>query len=386
MTHAPSTYNAPATAFGPRIRKSPFFEATQRYGCKAYSVYNHMYLPLYYDDPVADYWNLINHVTVWDVACQRQVEITGPDASRFVQYLTPRNLSRLSVGQCKYVFVTNEAGGVINDPILLRLGKNQFWLSLADGDILLWAQGVALHSMMNVQIYEPDVSPLQVQGPKSLETMQALVGNWVSELRYYWFQEAKIGHIPVIVSRTGWSSERGYEIFLRDSRFGDELWERVMEAGKEFEIAPGAPSAIRRIEGSMLSYGADMYMVENPFELGLERLVDLDQDADFIGKDALRVIKSKGVSRHICGLEIHARPISLNEQPWPVRADDQPIGHVTSAVHSPRLQKNIALAMLATDYTTLGTKVTVEAPSDNLDAAVVPVPFYDPKKALATSI
>jgi aminomethyltransferase len=261
--------------FGTQIRKSPYFDATVRWGATGFSVYNHMYIPRDFGDPVANFWNLVNAATLSDVSVERQVEITGPDAARFTQLLTPRNLSQCAVGQCKYVLITNADGGILNDPVLLRLGENHFWLSLADSDILLWAQGVAVNCGMDVEIREPDVSPLQLQGPNSGKIMQDLFGESIGELGYYWLDEFELDGIPLIVSRTGWSSELGYELYLRDGTRGDELWERIMAAGKPHGLVPGHTSSIRRIEAGMLSYHSDMDIDTNPFELGLGRLVDL---------------------------------------------------------------------------------------------------------------
>ncbi len=374
----------PAITFGPRVRKSPFFSATRRYGCKAYSVYNHTYMPLYYESPEADFWRLVRDVTLWDVACQRQVEITGPDATRFTQLLTPRNLSNCAVGQCKYLLIADEDGGIVNDPVLLRLAEDRFWLSLSDSDVLLWAKGVARHAGLDVSLREPDVSPLQVQGPKSAALMRDLFGAWIDELRYFWCRETELDGIPLVVSRTGWSSERGYEVYLSDGAQGDRLWEMIMAAGRPHDIAPGAPSGIRRIEGAMLSYGADMTLAENPFELGFGRLVDLDMDADYIGKAALRRIAAEGAARRLVGLEIGGPPLSAgNEEPWPLRAGSAAVGRLTSCVHSPRLEKNIGLAIVAVAHAEEGGRLEVETPGGALEATVVPTPFYDPKKTLA---
>ena len=373
---------AAAIAIGPRIRKSPFYDATRRYGCKAFTTYNHMYLPVFYESPEADYRRLIEAVTLWDVGVERQVEITGPDAARFTQFLTPRNLSTCAVGQCKYVLLTTQRGGIVNDPVLLRLAEDRFWLSLADSDVLLWARALAHALGYDVEVGEPDVSPLQVQGPRSLEVMRDLFGGWIEELRYFWFRETELDGIPVVVSRTGWSAERGYEIFLRDGRHGDRLWEAIMEAGRPYGIGPAAPSTIRRIEGGLLSYGADMDLDTNPYELGLGRLVDLEQEADFLGKAALAEIARRGVGRRLVGLEIEGPRLPANEDPWPVAVAGAPLGTVTSAVHSPRLDKNIALAMLAVEAGTPGTTVEVATPSGPRGAAVIELPFFDPKKRL----
>ena len=318
-------------SFGTQVRKSPFSDAALRWGAKGFSVYNHMYIPRDFGDPVQNFWNLVERATLSDVAVERQVEITGPDAARFTQLLTPRNLSACAVGQCKYVLITDENGGIVNDPILLRLGENRFWLSLSDSDVLLWAKGVARHAGLDVALREPDVSPLQVQGPKSAAVMRDLFGAWIDDLRYFWCHETELDGIPLAVSRTGWSSERGYEVYLADGRHGDRLWEMIMEAGQPHGIAPGAPSTIRRIEGAMLSYGADMTLAENPFELGLGRLVDLDMEADYVGKAALRRIAAEGPARRLVGLELGGPAlVAGNEEPWPLRAADTVVGRVTS--------------------------------------------------------
>jgi glycine cleavage system aminomethyltransferase T len=377
--------------FGTQIRKSPYFDATVRWGAQAFSVYNHMYIPRNFGDPEQNFWNLVNDAILCDVAVERQVEITGPDAARFTQMLTPRNLSKTAVGQCKYVLITNAEGGILNDPILLRLAENHFWLSLADSDILLWAQGVAIHSGMEVTIREPDVSPLQLQGPKSGAVMRALFGDGIMDLRYYWLRELELDGIPLVVSRTGWSSELGYELYLRDGSRGDELWEKIMAAGAPLGLKPGHTSTIRRLEGAMLSYHADADSETNPYELGLDRLVDVEMDADFIGKSALRRIRDQGVTRKQVGLRLETAPLKgPNTTFWPISKHGKPVGKVTSAVYSPRLEQNIALAMVAADGAELGTALEVVMPHGPAGATparaiIVERPFFDPKKKLATS-
>jgi glycine cleavage system aminomethyltransferase T len=369
--------------FGTQIRKSPYFDATVRWGAQGFSVYNHMYIPRDFGDPVQNFWNLVNDAILCDVAVERQVEITGPDAAKFVQMLTPRDLSNMAVGQCKYVLITNAHGGILNDPILLRLDENHFWLSLADSDILLWAQGVAVHSGLDVTIIEPDVSPLQLQGPKSGEIMRALFGDSIMDLRYYWLREVELDGIPLIVSRTGWSSELGYELYLRDGSRGDILWERIMAVGMPLGLKPGHTSTIRRIEAGMLSYHADADINTNPYELGLDRLVTLDTDAEFIGKFALQRIRDNGVARKQVGLRLGGAPLAgPNTTFWGVSHGGDCVGKVTSAVYSPRLKQNIALAMVSVDYAELGTELEVVTQSGALSATVVERPFYDPKKRL----
>ena len=372
--------------FGTQIRKSPYFDATVRWGAKAFSVYNHMYIPRDFGDPEQNFWNLVDQAILCDVAVERQVEITGPDAAKFTQMLTCRDLSTMAVGQCKYILITNADGGILNDPILLRLAENHFWISLADSDILLWAQGVAVHSGLNVKIKEPDVSPLQLQGPNSGLIMQALFGDSIADLKYYWLRELELEGIPLVVSRTGWSSELGYELYLRDGSKGDQLWELIMAEGAPHGLKPGHTSSIRRIEGGMLSYHADADIETNPFELGFDRLVNLDMDAEFIGKAALRQIKHDGPKRKQVGLVLDCAPLTgPNTTFWGIQQDGAPIGKVTSAVYSPRLKQNIALAMVATDAAILGAEVEVLTHTGMVKATVVERPFYDPKKQIAAA-
>ncbi len=348
---------------------------------ESYDIYNHMYLPSYYDDPVKEYWHLLNAVTIWDVGVERQVEITGPDAFAFTNMLTPRDLSTCAVWQCKYVLLTDEDGGILNDPVLLRLGENHFWLSAADADILLWAKGVAVHAGMDVEIREPDVSPLQVQGPRSGEVITALFGEEVAALRYYYCTEADLDGIPVVVSRTGWTGEVGYEIYLRDASRGEELWKRVMDAGRPFDIRPIAPCEARRIEAGIFNYGSDMTLENNPFEVtGLERLVEFD-GSTFIGSTALERISREGVRRKLVGVELSGQPLSSeNAVPWPVVVDGSVVGRVTAAIHSPRLDHNIGYAWVPIELASMGTEVRVEGPTGALTARVSPLPFWDPKK------
>ena len=372
--------------FGTQIRKSPYFDSTVKWGATGFSVYNHMYIPRDFGSPEQNFWNLIEKAILCDVAVERQVEITGPDAYKFTQLLTPRNLSKLAIGQCKYVLITNNEGGILNDPVLLRLAENRFWLSLADSDILLWAQGVAVNSGLNVKITEPDVSPLQLQGPTSAEIMVKLFGKEIKDLKYYWFKEYELDGIPLIVSRTGWSSEFGYELFLKDSSKGNQLYEKIMKAGKEYGLQPGHTSSIRRIEGGMLSYHADADINTNPYELGLDRLVDLDSEVNFIGKDALKKIKQNGIKRKQVGLELNCDPLKgPNTTFWSIYKNGKKIGKVTSAVYSPRLKKNIALAIVDINNSENGNNLKVIINNEEINSKVIEKPFYDPKKKIASS-
>ncbi len=386
-----SKISKPYLGFGTRVRKSPYFESTLKAGCKEYTTYNHMYFPVYYNTPEEDYWSLVNDVTLWDVAVERQLEITGPDAGVFAQLLTPRNLSELQPSQCKYVLNTNFEGGILSDPILLKLADDHFWFSISDSDLLLWAMGVAGEGKYDISLREPDVSPLQIQGPKSQNVMTDLFGSWINDLKYYWFKETDLDGIPVVVSRTGWSAERGYEVFLRDGSRGDDLWQKIMAAGKPYKIAPTGPSQIRRVEAGIFSYFQDMRVTDNPYEIGMGRLVDLEMEADFIGKRALKKIHQDGIKRKLVGIEILGDPITeivpdqytpayFVADHWPVVDDGTEIGHVTSKCFSPRLKKNIGYAFIPVAYADTENLIKIKSPYADLAAKVVATPFYDPNK------
>ena len=374
-----------------RIRKSPFFYASRRHGVAMYSVYNHMYHPRHYGDPVGEYWQLLEGVTLWDVGVERQVEITGPDAFAFTNMLVARDLSKCEVGQCKYVFVTAPDGGIINDPVLLRIGEDHFWLSLADGDVLLWALGVAHGSGLDVTIREADVGPVQIQGPKSGAVMADLFGTDVLEVPYYFLRRYELAGMQVLVSRTGYTSELGYEIYvLEASRHAEQLWDAVLEAGRPHGLQVIGPCHIRRIEGGMLAYGADMWLDTNPYEVGMgyDWMVDLEQKDDFIGKPALERIKQDGVKRKLAGVEIAGAGLGAYNDGsmidfFPVHHRGAHVGRVTSACHSPRLEKNIGYAMIPIELAALGTELEVDVAGDMRDAVVVGMPFIDPEKETA---
>ena len=369
--------------FGPRYRKSPFFECTRRAGCRAWGIYNHMYIPNYYDDPLEEYRSLTEDVTLWDVSVERIVEITGPDASEFTNRLTPRDLTRCAVGQGKYAPITAEDGGIVNEPVLLRLGENRWWLALADSDAGLWARGYSAGCEMDVRVREPEIYPVQVQGPKSIDVMTALFGGEVAKIRYYWTMETHLDGIPVVISRTGWSAEIGFEIYLCDPGRGEELWNRIMEAGEPHRIRPIAPSQIRRIEAGIFRYGADLTIENNPYEItGLERLVE-DQDADYIGKRALMRIREEGVSRKLVGVVLDGED-RLPGRPdvAPVYRDGEEIGRVTVLVWSPRMQRNIGYVWVPIGLAAPGNALEVTTLDGTAPGRTAAVPFFDPGKSV----
>ena len=374
----------------PWYRKSPYFEATKRAGCRSWGLYNHMLLPTLYDDPETEYWALLNGVTMWDVAVERCIEITGPDAFAFTNLLTCRDLTTCEVGQCRYVLLTGRRGGIVNDPVLLRLEDDRFWLAIADSDALLYAKGVAAFAGMDVDIHEADVAPMQVQGPRSKDVIAALFGDRVAGLRYYRCSEAEVDRIPVVVSRTGWTGEVGFEIYLRETSRGDDLWRLVEEAGEPYGIRAIAPSEARRIEAGIFHDGSDMGPEDTPFHVtGLERLVELDQEADFVGKEALRRIAEAGVDRKLVGIEIGGDPMrdegALNDF-WPVRAPGGArTGRVTAGAWSPRLERNVGYAWVPAAMIGAGTQLEVDSPAGVRTATVADLPFVDPAKQIPKS-
>lgn len=372
LPSVPFTWNA-------RIRPSPYFERMLGAGPTAVTSYNHMVLPVSYGTPEEDYRHLTEGVTVWDVGAERQVEITGPDAAMFVQYLTTRDVERIEPGMARYTLLCQDDGGLLNDPVLLRLGPNHFWLSLADADMLFWARGVAHGNSWDVVIHEPDVSPLQIQGPKAPALARAVFGDWVDDLGFFRFAETDLDGVPLVVARTGWSGERGFEVFLRDGSKGHWLWDRLFEVGEPLGVVAAAPNGIRRIEVGLLSHRADMDDTMNAFELGLERLVEFDTDDDFIGRQALESIRDRGPSRRRIGVEIDGDPIVQGPiRWWPVRDGGVEVGFVTSAVHSPTVGSNIGFAMLPAGIPE-GVSFGVELPTGSRTAVTRPLPFVEPR-------
>ena len=368
--------------FGPWYRQSPFFKATLRAGCTAYDIYNHMYLPGYYDDPETEYWLLANGVTMWDVGVERTVEVSGPDADRLVDMITCRDLTKCAIKQGKYMLVTAPDGSIVNDPVLLHVAENRWWMQLADSDAGLYALGVAAAAGLDAQVTLPDVHPMQVQGPMAARTVEKLVGQAVYDIKYYWIEEFEIGDIPVVISRTGWTAIPGFEINLLDGSRGDDLWNAVAEAGEDFGIRPTAPCEARRMEAGIFNYGSDMTLGDTPLHvMGLERLVE-DQPQDYIGKAALEDLRSKGVDRKLVGIELEGDELRAEmSEFWPVHSGGAKVGHMTDAVWSPGLKKNIGYVWVPIELASPGTPLDVEAEDGvRLVGRTAAIPFVDPKK------
>ena len=373
-----------------RIRKSPWWHLSKAAGCWAYTTYNHLYHPRAYIKPengglLEEYRYLTQHVSMWDVAVERQIQVKGPDAAEFVNLLITRDVhALLPPMQARYVILCNQYGGVINDPVLLRVADDEFWFSISDSDVLLWAQGVNANAGYNVEINEIDVAPLQIQGPKSAPLMEKMFGPQVRQIPYYGLLHATLNGHAVTISRTGFSAEIGFEIYLHDAMLhADDVWPQILEQGEEFNLRVIAPSHIRRLEAGILSYGQDLDIENNPYEVRLGWQVDLDKP-NFIGKDALARIKAEGVTQRLVGLKVGGEPITwYNEDFYLVKDPDagHDVGYVTSAFWSPNVGSNIALAVMPATHWKRGARVRVLLPNDGLvDAEVVRVPFFDPTK------
>ena len=358
-----------------RLRPSPFYEATAADGLAGATVYNRMIMPANYGNADAEYWRLINGVSMWDVAVERQVQLTGPDAARAAQILSPRDLSECKVGQGKYIPLCNHRGTLINDPILLKLDEDRFWFSIADSDIHLWARAILGERGLDVEVTEPDVSPLAVQGPKAEDVIASIFGDWVRGVKYFWFRETEIEGIPVAVQRSGWSKQGGFEIYLKDGTKGARLWNIVKEAGRPFGIGPGAPTTAERTESGLLSVGGDTDEATNPFEVRLGKYVDLDLADEVVGIHALRRIHAEGPSRHQLGLILSGDvPAPLGFRWEEIRRQGAPIGHMTNCVWSPRMQANIGYGLVSRDASP-GDAVQVMRAGGPVTAHLAELPF-----------
>jgi glycine cleavage system aminomethyltransferase T len=358
-----------------RLRPSPFYEATLAEGVTAFTTYNHMLMPTSYGRPDEEYRRLLEGVSQWDVACERQVQLKGPDAGRLAQLLCPRDLTRCKAGQGKYVALCNHEGVLINDPIVLKLDEDRYWLSIADSNIWFWARAIAAERRLRVEVSEPDVSPLAVQGPKAEAVVASIAGDWVRELKYFWFRETRIDGIPVAVARSGWSKQGGFELYLMDGAQGTRLWNLVREAGKPFGIGPGAPNVCERIESGLLSYGGDTDGQTNPFEVRMEKYVDLDVPDDVVGIEALRRIHAAGPVRHQLGLVLEGdEPTALGFHWHAISKDGRKVGDLTNCVWSNRLRRNIGFALISRECGP-GTRVEVRKEGRTLTGTLRELPF-----------
>ncbi len=352
-----------------RIRRTPFTNKVEECGVSDFTVVNHMLLPKGFKNSVEeDYWHLSQHVQIWDVSCQRQVQITGPDAKKLVQLLTPRSIKKMETGKCFYIPMIDENAGMINDPVLLKLDDDMFWISIADSDILLWAKGIAIGSNLNVNIIEPDVFPLAVQGPRSEELMIKVFGDKIKKIKFFNFKVFDFNGTKQIIARSGYSKEDGFEIYFKgyedyfdSTLLGEQLWSSIWEAGKEFNISPGCPNLIDRIEAGLMSYGNDFTKENNPLECNLDKYCNPTESHSFIGKKALRKIQMEGIKQKMRGIIFDGEPCAPTGKPLEVYSENNDkIGQIASGIYSPRIKKNVGLSMILKNYWNIGQNVIVK--------------------------
>jgi dimethylsulfoniopropionate demethylase len=357
-----------------RTRRTPFSDRVTAAGVRGYTVYNHMLLPSVFESLEADYHHLKAHVQVWDVACERQVELRGPDAARLAQMLTPRDLSAMSVGRCYYTPMVDETGGMLNDPVMLKLGEDRFWISIADSDLLFWVKGLAHGLYLEVDVSEPDVSPLAVQGPKAEQLVARVFGDSVRDIRFFRFEVLPFEGRDLVVARSGYSRQGGFEIYVDGADLGEPLWDALFAAGADLQVRAGCPNLIERVEGGLLSYGNDMTRENTPHECGLGRFCDTTDAIGCVGRDALLRVIRDGPTRQIRGLRIDGEPVPPCTELWPVVADGEPVGRISSAVWSPDHTTNVAIGMLRMTHWRHGTRLQVEAPDGMRTATVCGLP------------
>ena len=366
---------APLLSLSRRVRQTPFSKRVEQAGVKAYTVYNHMLLPTVFESVEADYRHLKTHVQVWDVSCERQVEIAGRDAAQLVRMLTPRSLASAEIGQCLYTPMVDETGGMLNDPVTVKLAEDRYWVSIADSDLLLWIKGLAQGLALDVHVFEPDVSPLAVQGPKADDLAARVFGEAVRAIKFFRFKKLAFQGHDFVVARSGYSKQGGFEIYVDGGEHGEPLWDALMAAGEDLEVRAGCPNLIERIEGGLLSYGSDMTRENTPHECGLGRFCKTAEAVDCVGRDALMAMLKDGPARQIRHLSIEGEPVPACLEPWPVTVGGDPAGQVTSAAWSPDFECSVAIGMIDAAHWAPGTRVTVEVPDGERSAEIRNGPF-----------
>ena len=358
-----------------RLRGTPYTSRIEKQGVTAYTIYNHMLLPAAFGTLEDSYHHLKEHVQVWDVAAERQVEISGKDSAKLVQLMTCRDLSKSKDGRCYYCPIIDDNGGLINDPVVLRLNENKWWISLADSDVILFAKGLAIGNKFDVKIFEPDVDIMAVQGPKSFNLMEKVFGDKIVNLKFFGFDYFEFGGDKHLIARSGWSKQGGYEIYVEHNDSGLKLYDHLFEIGKEFNIKPGCPNLIERIESGLLSYGNDMDNGDNPYECGFDKYINIDSDVDFLGKEKLRQIKSDGIKKKLMGVKFDADKISLTGSLDLTDQNNKKIGELRSACYSPHFKKVIGIAMMKKDYWNTDQDVKAKINSQNCIGKVCDLPF-----------
>lgn len=352
-----------------RLRRTPFSKGVEAAGVGGYTVYNHMLLPAFFESPEADYHHLKKHVQVWDVACERQVEIRGPDAGKLMQWLTPRDLRSMMPGQCFYLPVVDETGGMLNDPVAVKLSEERFWISIADSDLLLWVKAMANAHRMEVLVDEPDVSPLAVQGPKADDLMARVFGNDIRTLRFFRYGWYTFEGHDILIARSGYSKQGGFELYVEGWDLGMPIWNALFAAGEDLHVRAGCPNAAERIEGGLLSYGNDMTRENTPHECGLGRFCNTETAIGCIGRDALLRVAKDGPVRQIRAIEIKDR-VPVCDDAWPIMDKGKKVGQLTSAAWSPDHDCTVAIGMVRMTSWDPGTVVTIETPEGDVQGTV----------------
>ena len=365
-----------ALSISRRTRSTPFTRRVTESGVKAYTIYNRMLLPTVFESVEADYHHLKKHVQVWDVACERQVEVKGPDATELVQMLTPRNLKKMKDDQCYYIPVVDDKGGMLNDPVAVKHSDTRWWISLADSDLLYWIKGLAVGRQMNVDIFEPDVSPLAIQGPKSDALMARLFGEDIHNIKFFRHRKITFADQEFTIARSGYSVQGGFEIYVEGTQYGEPLWDALFEAGQDLNVKAGCPNLIERIEGGLLSYGNDMTQANTPYEAGLGKFCKGGAAIGCIGSEALQQERENGPKRQIRGVSISGTPLVPCRSPWPILDNNGHfVGQITSAIWSPDLKTNIAIGMVDKMQWDIGTQLTAMSPEGSRDCVVQKLPF-----------
>jgi len=358
-----------------RLRNTPYTSRIEKQGVTAYTSYNHMLLPTAFGSIEDSYHHLKKHVQVWDVAGERQVEIAGKDSAKLVQLMTCRDLSNSKDGRCYYCPIIDDKGGMINDPVVLRLNVNRWWISIADSDVILFAKGLAIGNKFDVQIFEPEVNILAVQGPKSFTLMEKIFGKEIKKLKFFSFDHYDFKGTKHLIAQSGWSKQGGYEIYVENINSGLELYDHLFEIGKEFNVKPGCPNLIERIESALLSYGNDMDNDDNPFECGFDKYVNIDSDAVFLGKENLKKIKSEGINKKLMGVKIEAKEIDVTKSIDINDQNNNKIGELRSGCYSPTIGKVIGIAMINKPFWEVSQKVKIEINKQIFDGKVCDLPF-----------
>jgi len=358
-----------------RLRSTPYTSRIENQGVTAYSVYNHMLLPAAFGSLEDSYHHLKEHVQVWDVAGERQVEISGKDSAKLVQLMTCRDLSKSKVGRCYYCPIIDDKAGLINDPVILKLDENRWWVSIADSDVILFAKGLAIGNKFDVKIFEPNVDIMAVQGPKSYQLMEKIFGKKITEMKFFGFEYFEFAGAKHLIAKSGWSKQGGYEIYVEHSDSGLALYDKLFEVGKEFNVKPGCPNLIERIESALLSYGNDMDNGDNPLECGLDKYVNLDTEVNFLGKDKLKEVKKKGITRKLMGVVIEAKEINVSKSIELTNDKNSKIGELRSGVYSPHFKKVIGIAMLDKPFCEVSQKFKISLNGAVFEGKVCDLPF-----------